>query len=106
MAEIFLPFRLILSHGRSGPRQKYISGWVLGVARKTDSGFIPRSIFTGVKSPKFVLDFQPESHLKRSGIETEQHVGNLQQLLRVQMNRLNTHLARYTLPVFTAREHG
>ena len=47
---------------RSAPRQKYISGWVLGLARKIDSHFahltFPSFYTVGTKSAKFGIDFQ------------------------------------------------
>jgi len=37
----------------------------------------------GSNSPKFDLDFRPQSHLKHSDFETEQHIGNLRHTVSV-----------------------
>jgi len=52
---IFLPADL--RDGPAAPRQKYINGWVLGVARKFHSDILPTPplIFTGSKNAKFGL---------------------------------------------------
>jgi len=44
-----------------------------------------------VKKAKFVLDFGPQSPLRRRCYETEQHVGNLKYSLEASMIPLQIH---------------
>jgi len=64
----------------------YINQWmVVYVTRKRPTHDIspshPPNFHKGVNNThsKFGLDFQPQSHLKRSGYETEQRVGKIKQ---------------------------
>jgi len=74
----------------SGTRpSRSISGYVLAVARKTDSDILPISPLIlqgrGSKSPTFGFDFRHRSPLSRFGFETKQQIGNQKQRLKLQL---------------------
>jgi len=56
------------------------------------------NFYVGSKSPKFCLDFRPESPLRRCGFEIKRHIGNLRHALGPQMIGLRVfpiHFAPY-----------
>jgi len=68
---------------------KSISGYVLDVARKTDSDISPISPLIlqggGSKSPTFGFDIRHRSPLSRFGFETKQQIGNQKKRLKLQL---------------------
>jgi len=97
-----------LRNGPAAPREKYINGRVLGVARKKITQTIsptPPLIFqgTGVKKYEVWPYTQQRSSLSRCGLETEQDIFTIFEL---EEHRLRFYILYYTLKIWRSLAHS